>query len=47
MPLTSESKPIPPFAPIETAIEQFRRGRRVIIFDDEDRENEGELVIAA
>ncbi len=47
MPLTSESKPLPPFAPIEAAIEQFRRGRMVIIVDDEDRENEGDLAIAA
>ena len=36
-----------PFAPIEEAIEQFRQGRLVIIVDDEDRENEGDLAIAA
>jgi 3,4-dihydroxy 2-butanone 4-phosphate synthase/GTP cyclohydrolase II len=36
-----------PFAPIEEAIEQFRQGRIVIIVDDEDRENEGDLAIAA
>ena len=36
-----------PFAPIEEAIEQFRQGRMVIIADDEDRENEGDLAIAA
>jgi len=36
-----------PFAPIEEAIEQFRQGRMVIIVDDEDRENEGDLAIAA
>ena len=36
-----------PFAPIEEAIEQFRLGRMVIIVDDEDRENEGDLAIAA
>ncbi len=35
------------FAPIEEAIEQFRQGRMVIIVDDEDRENEGDLAIAA
>jgi 3,4-dihydroxy 2-butanone 4-phosphate synthase/GTP cyclohydrolase II len=37
----------PPFAPIEEAIEQFRQGKIVIIVDDEDRENEGDLAIAA
>jgi 3,4-dihydroxy 2-butanone 4-phosphate synthase/GTP cyclohydrolase II len=36
-----------PFAPIEEAIEHFRQGRMVIIVDDEDRENEGDLAIAA
>src|SRR4051794_9134331 len=36
-----------PFAPIEEAIERFRQGRMVIIVDDEDRENEGDLAIAA
>jgi 3,4-dihydroxy 2-butanone 4-phosphate synthase/GTP cyclohydrolase II len=37
----------PPFASIEEAIEQFRQGRMVIIVDDEDRENEGDLAIPA
>ncbi len=36
-----------PFASIEEAMQQFRQGRFVIIVDDEDRENEGDLVIAA
>ncbi|MEM7051762.1 MAG: bifunctional 3,4-dihydroxy-2-butanone-4-phosphate synthase/GTP cyclohydrolase II [Acidobacteriota bacterium] len=36
-----------PFASIEAALEQFRQGRFVIIVDDEDRENEGDLAIAA
>jgi 3,4-dihydroxy 2-butanone 4-phosphate synthase/GTP cyclohydrolase II len=36
-----------PFATIEQAIEEFRRGRFVIIVDDEDRENEGDLAMAA
>ncbi|HEY4597711.1 MAG TPA: bifunctional 3,4-dihydroxy-2-butanone-4-phosphate synthase/GTP cyclohydrolase II [Thermoanaerobaculia bacterium] len=36
-----------PFAPIEEAIERFRHGEIVIIVDDEDRENEGDLAIAA
>lgn len=33
--------------PIEDAIEDIRRGRMVIVVDDEDRENEGDLVVAA
>jgi 3,4-dihydroxy 2-butanone 4-phosphate synthase/GTP cyclohydrolase II len=36
-----------PFAPIEDAIEAIRAGRMVIVVDDEDRENEGDLTIAA
>ncbi|HUP63663.1 MAG TPA: bifunctional 3,4-dihydroxy-2-butanone-4-phosphate synthase/GTP cyclohydrolase II [Thermoanaerobaculia bacterium] len=36
-----------PFASVEEAAELFRRGEFVIIVDDEDRENEGDLVIAA
>jgi len=33
--------------PVEVAAEEFRQGRFVIIVDDEDRENEGDLAIAA
>jgi 3,4-dihydroxy 2-butanone 4-phosphate synthase / GTP cyclohydrolase II len=33
--------------PIEDAIEEIRRGRVVIVVDDEDRENEGDFVTAA
>jgi len=36
-----------PIASIEEAIAEFRAGRMVIIVDDEDRENEGDLSIAA
>lgn len=36
-----------PFASIEQAITELREGRMVILMDDEDRENEGDLVIAA
>ncbi len=32
---------------IEEAIEDFKRGEFVIVVDDEDRENEGDLIIAA
>ncbi|MDT8421884.1 MAG: bifunctional 3,4-dihydroxy-2-butanone-4-phosphate synthase/GTP cyclohydrolase II [Desulfuromonadales bacterium] len=32
---------------IETALKELRRGKMVILVDDEDRENEGDLVMAA
>ena len=32
---------------IEEAIEDFKNGEFVIVVDDEDRENEGDLIIAA
>lgn len=35
------------FVTVEEAVEDLRRGRMVIIVDDEDRENEGDLAIAA
>ena len=35
------------FIPIEAAIEEIRAGRMVIVVDDEDRENEGDLTLAA
>jgi 3,4-dihydroxy 2-butanone 4-phosphate synthase / GTP cyclohydrolase II len=36
-----------PFAPIEDAVAAIARGEMVIVVDDEDRENEGDLTIAA
>ena len=36
-----------PLATVEEAIDDFRRGGFVIIIDDEGRENEGDLIIAA
>ncbi|HZQ02380.1 MAG TPA: 3,4-dihydroxy-2-butanone-4-phosphate synthase, partial [Gaiellaceae bacterium] len=36
-----------PFATIEDAIEDIREGRMVVVVDDPDRENEGDLTIAA
>jgi 3,4-dihydroxy 2-butanone 4-phosphate synthase/GTP cyclohydrolase II len=36
-----------PFATIEEAVEEIRAGRMLIVVDDEDRENEGDLVMAA
>ena len=42
--LTTETSP---FASIEEAIEEIRAGRFVVVCDDADRENEGDLTIAA
>jgi len=36
-----------PFASIEDAVAAIRAGRMIIVVDDEDRENEGDLTIAA
>ena len=36
-----------PFATIPDAIEEFRAGRMLVVVDDEDRENEGDLTMAA
>jgi 3,4-dihydroxy 2-butanone 4-phosphate synthase/GTP cyclohydrolase II len=36
-----------PLATIEEAIQEIRRGRMVILMDDKDRENEGDLCMAA
>ncbi|HKB13504.1 MAG TPA: bifunctional 3,4-dihydroxy-2-butanone-4-phosphate synthase/GTP cyclohydrolase II [Vicinamibacterales bacterium] len=36
-----------PFARIEDAVEEIRAGKMVIVVDDADRENEGDLTIAA
>ncbi len=35
------------FSSIEEAIEDFRLGKPLIVADDEDRENEGDLIISA
>jgi 3,4-dihydroxy 2-butanone 4-phosphate synthase/GTP cyclohydrolase II len=39
--------PQPPFCDVETAIAEIRAGRMIIVVDDEDRENEGDLTMAA
>ena len=35
------------YASIEAAIDEFRAGRMIVVVDDEDRENEGDLTMAA
>jgi 3,4-dihydroxy 2-butanone 4-phosphate synthase/GTP cyclohydrolase II len=36
-----------PFSDVRTAVEEIRAGRMVVVIDDEDRENEGDLTMAA
>ena len=36
-----------PISPVTEIIDELRRGRMVVLMDDEDRENEGDLVMAA
>ena len=45
--LASGRRTASPFAPIEVAIAAIRDGKMVVVVDDEDRENEGDLTIAA
>ena len=35
------------FATVEEALEELRNGKLILVTDDEDRENEGELICAA
>jgi 3,4-dihydroxy 2-butanone 4-phosphate synthase / GTP cyclohydrolase II len=37
----------PPFTDVPEAIEEIRAGRMIVVVDDEDRENEGDLTLAA
>jgi 3,4-dihydroxy 2-butanone 4-phosphate synthase/GTP cyclohydrolase II len=39
--------PTPQFDNIEACLEDIRQGRMIVVTDDEDRENEGDLVMAA
>ena len=47
LPSLAIAKKPSPFARIEDAVEAIRAGRMVIVVDDENRENEGDLTIAA
>ncbi|MFQ5828235.1 MAG: bifunctional 3,4-dihydroxy-2-butanone-4-phosphate synthase/GTP cyclohydrolase II [Candidatus Methylomirabilia bacterium] len=44
---SQEPSRAPEFVSVERAIEEIRAGRLLIVVDDEDRENEGDLVMAA
>ena len=35
------------FATIEQAIEDIKNGKMLVVVDDEDRENEGDVIVAA
>src|SRR5215471_10020317 len=37
----------PAFSSVEEAVEEIRQGRMIVLVDDEDRENEGDLALAA
>jgi 3,4-dihydroxy 2-butanone 4-phosphate synthase / GTP cyclohydrolase II len=39
--------PSSPFCDVESAVANIRAGRMVVVIDDEDRENEGDLTLAA
>jgi len=43
----SQSRATTPFATVEEAIDEIRQGKMVVVCDDEDRENEGDLTLAA
>ena len=45
--LVLDGSPNLPFSRVDDALEDIRQGRLVIVADDEDRENEGDLVCAA
>ena len=43
----SQDSPSPGLARIEELVEDIRQGKMVILMDDEDRENEGDIIMAA
>jgi 3,4-dihydroxy 2-butanone 4-phosphate synthase/GTP cyclohydrolase II len=45
--VTSPARQPVPISPVEDIVEEIRAGRMVILVDEEDRENEGDIVIAA
>ncbi|HKZ72910.1 MAG TPA: 3,4-dihydroxy-2-butanone-4-phosphate synthase [Steroidobacteraceae bacterium] len=42
-----EPRDAPAFASVEELLEELHAGRMIIVLDDEDRENEGDLIMAA
>jgi 3,4-dihydroxy 2-butanone 4-phosphate synthase/GTP cyclohydrolase II len=47
LPLSGKSAPSPGLHSVEEILADLRAGRMVVIMDDEDRENEGDLIMAA
>ncbi len=47
LPLAGKMPPAGPFNTVEEILADLRAGRMVIIMDDEERENEGDLIMAA
>jgi 3,4-dihydroxy 2-butanone 4-phosphate synthase / GTP cyclohydrolase II len=45
--MTVPRMPEPPFIDVPGALDEIRAGRMVVVVDDEDRENEGDLTLAA
>ena len=45
--MTNSRTPEAPFTDVPGALEEIRAGRMVVVVDDEDRENEGDLTLAA
>lgn len=43
----AKGRKVSPFTPVHEAIAAFRAGQMLIVVDDEDRENEGDLTMAA
>jgi len=43
----TDAEDVPGFADIDDALEAFARGEILVVVDDEDRENEGDLIMAA
>ncbi|MBS0342241.1 MAG: 3,4-dihydroxy-2-butanone-4-phosphate synthase [Proteobacteria bacterium] len=44
---SKDARPVAPISSVEEIVEELRAGRMVILVDEEDRENEGDIVIAA
>ncbi len=45
--MTTQTSQATPFAIVEEALAAIRKGKMVVVVDDEDRENEGDLTLAA
>ncbi|MBI5865889.1 MAG: 3,4-dihydroxy-2-butanone-4-phosphate synthase, partial [Planctomycetes bacterium] len=45
--MNSTTQPASPFSPIGEILEELRQGRMIVLCDDENRENEGDLILPA